>query len=616
MKNALRILLVLSAALALATPALAGEETARSLSGVSGPAPQNLHGFLLKSSSGGDTQGARARNTFPRTPAFAWEHVKGAQRYQFQISTSRRFSQNAIIWEGKVRAPVITVPLTLPWVTGAKYSFFARVRPIISGLEGAWSSKYGFNIRTSSAPRSLSAGLNPQPGMVRWTPVDGATAYEVVFLFDQRQGKSKKIRTATTAADLREVYTFHNGTDWANVVHWRVRAIREVFGATQNKLPVVSYGPWSARNRTVEPAFDSGPMQVLGSISRSKRSSDVVSTSSSGAPGPGAHTLVPGFWWRGARGPFGESFGACPSGVTALIGQAGCPLFHVYVFTDSTCVNAVHTSDLIGSPAYVPRLSAPLALPKNVEELVKAPFLWLGDGDEGRVFDAGGERIFATGVKRQEDPPAAGPGDGDGGAGDELLPSPPEEQDSGDDPETLPERRTGLWDNDNVTGRYYWTAVPAVPLVLADGDTVEFHDVNFAQDACSGGNVLTFGKTSEVVTTGSAGVPFASGLSVDGKLTIATAQEPRFFGRIVIAWKPTPGARSYEVQWSRTKKRWRLAGRRFTPATQVQLKLGPGKWYYRIRGLDPTIPGASGLSWSDPVGVTITAPEFSVVARS
>ena len=147
-----------------------------------------------------------------------------------------------MIWDGKVRAPVITVPLTLPWMTGAKFSFYARVRAIIDGDEGPWSALHGFNLRPGAAPRSLSNGLNPQPSMIRWRPVEGAMAYEVVFLFDQREGKSKKIRTATTAADLREYYSFHNGQDVANVVSWRVRAIREVIGKTKNRLPVVSYG--------------------------------------------------------------------------------------------------------------------------------------------------------------------------------------------------------------------------------------------------------------------------------------------------------------------------------------------------------------------------------------
>ena len=434
-----------------------------------------------------------------------------------------------MIWDGKVRAPVITVPLTLPWMTGAKFSFYARVRAIIDGDEGPWSALHGFNLRPGAAPRSLSNGLNPQPSMIRWRPVEGATAYEVVFLFDQREGKSKKIRTATTAADLREYYSFHNGQDVANVVSWRVRAIREV----------------------IEPSTRSGSV-----IGKTKNRLPVVSSSSSGGPGPGAHQLVPSFWWTCSRGPFGEGFGACPPLIESMLGPNGCPLFHVYVFSDSTCVNSVHVSDIVGSPAYVPRLSPPLELPKNSEDLVNSRFLWLGDGEEGDVFDAGNAIIRTTGVDANEEQPPA-EGEEEAESGSELLEEPPptEQPAAGE----AKDRQTGLWDTDFATGRYYWTAVPVVPLVTTD-DKVEYHGVNFAQDMCNEGNVLTFGKTSEVVTTGASGVPYASGLSTDGELIAAKQQKAHFFGRVVVSWKPTAGASKYEIQWSRHPKRWRSAG--------------------------------------------------------
>ena len=353
------------------------------------------------------------------------------------------------------------------------------------------------------------------------------------------------------------------------------------------------------------------PLRVLGSISRAGKT-DVVSSSSSGGPGPGAHQLVPGFWWTGSRGPFGEGFGACPPLIESMLGPNGCPLFHVYVFSDSTCVNSVHVSDIVGSPAYVPRLSPPLELPKNSEDLVNSRFLWLGDGEEGDVFDAGNAIIRATGVDANEEQPPA-EGEEEAESGSELLEEPPptEQPAAGE----AKDRQTGLWDTDFATGRYYWTAVPVVPLVTTD-DKVEYHDVNFAQDMCNEGNVLTFGKTSEVVTTGASGVPYASGLSTDGELIAAKQQKPHFFGRVVVSWKPTAGASKYEIQWSRHPKRWRSAGNKFTPGTQVQLKLASGRWYYRIRGLDRTIPGAPGLSWSDPVELNISAPKFTVVSRS
>ncbi len=63
-----------------------------------------------------------------------------------------------------------------------------------------------------------------------------------------------------------------------------------------NDIPVVSYGPWSVENETIEPGITAGPIDLLGAISRSRASS-----SSSPAPpaAPSPHELVPGFWWDG-----------------------------------------------------------------------------------------------------------------------------------------------------------------------------------------------------------------------------------------------------------------------------------------------------------------------------
>jgi len=214
-------------------------------------APGDLHAFLLRAN-----EPAAAIPTFSRTPSFSWNPVKGARRYEFQLSTSRNFTENAIVWESdSLFSPVTDVPLTLPWITGNPYSLFARVRAHVQGDATAWSSRYGFRIKSPPAPLSLSSGANPKPGMVRWTPVDGATGYEVAFLYDLANGKSKKIKTATTAADLREYYTFANNLSaWGgDHIPWRVRAMRRLAGKAQNHLPAVSYGPWSPTFTTDEP---------------------------------------------------------------------------------------------------------------------------------------------------------------------------------------------------------------------------------------------------------------------------------------------------------------------------------------------------------------------------
>ena len=533
-------------------------------------APQNLHAFLLRA-----TEPEDPTRTYPRTPSFAWDPVRGAIAYEFQVSTSRTFSENAIVWETEMlKTPVTAIPLTLPWTAGSPNSLYARVRAVVIGDEaGPWSARYGFRLRAPGAPASLSSGANPLPGMIRWTPVEGATAYEVTLLFDLSRGVVKKIKTATTAADLREVYAFHNDLASLGIedVHWRVRAMRELEGKPMNNLPVVSYGPWSAEFVTMEPPLGSSPVTLTAAISRS-RSSDLVSTIANVGPEP--HELFPGFAWSGRYGLNGA--GDCPSDVASL--GVTCPLYHVYVYTDEDCVNRVHSSDLIGSPAYVPRLTGALGLPADPADLALAAGLYLADGDEGAVFDAGGQKVYAAGT-------------------DPNLPKDAEEDLPKD---ARPDRRSGIWDNDWPDSRYYWTVVPAIPYITPDAK-VEYRDVEFSESMCTAGRVGMFGKTSAPAIERSNGVPFASGLTSTGEVRGASSDRPAFFGRALVAWKPAPGATKYQVQWSRKAQPFRAVGVVTTPSTSTLLNLPDGVWHYRVRGIDRTLPTLrQGMTWSDP----------------
>jgi hypothetical protein len=568
-----RLLAVLCAALVLAPAANAA-------------APTNLHPFLLTSG-----EPPAAGRTYARTPSFAWNKVTGAKSYDFELATGPKFADNAVVWSKTgLTTPLTTIPVTLPWMTGSPYSFYARVRARTTSGASAWTPAYGFRVRSPSPPVSLSSGMNPNPGMVRWTPVEGATAYEVTFLFDLGGGLSKKIKTATTAADLREYYTLHNDYFSVGSATWRVRAVREVTGTTSNKIPAVSYGPWSAFAVTTDPPIANTTLDPLGAVSRS-RGSDV--TSGIPGPGPNPHELVPGFWWDGDTSL--DGFGACSPVVAAL--EVTCPLYHVYVFTDEDCVNRVHVSDLVGSPAYVPRLTAPLALPGDPTKLADvyssgppAFYLMLADGEEGDVYDAGGENLFAAGM-------------------DPTLPPTGEEPVPG----KTPDRRSGLWDNDWPAGNYYWTVVPAVPLVTAD-QKVEYHDVGFAEDMCQAGRAGTFGKSSAPAVEKASGVPYVSGMTSAGLVRGAQSAKPSFFGKVVVAWRPAPGATMYQVQWSKKANPFKAAGSMKTGATSALLNLSDGVWYYRVRGLDKSIPAtAQGMSWTDPQYLKIVPRSFSVL---
>ncbi|MDP8910722.1 MAG: hypothetical protein M3M94_01495, partial [Actinomycetota bacterium] len=216
---AVRLALVLAAALALVAPAAARIESFRAPR--TSP-PADLRPFLLRADE------PRTR-VFPRTPSFAWKPVRGARRYEFQLAKSEKFGEGAIFWSrARLRTPAVSIPIALPWMTGAPYAIYARVRAITDDGATRWSSPYGFNVRWSSLPESRSA----PPGLVRWTPVDGATRYDVWFT-----DAEKVISTKTNTADQREYYTFHQSSSWTGTVHWRVRAVRTLYGSLPNRLP-------------------------------------------------------------------------------------------------------------------------------------------------------------------------------------------------------------------------------------------------------------------------------------------------------------------------------------------------------------------------------------------
>jgi hypothetical protein len=363
-------------------------------------APEGLHGFLLQA---GDP--APADNTFPRTPSFAWEPVRGAVRYEFQISSASTFRGNGIVYENEnVKGATLSVPLSLPWVTGAPYGLFARVRAILStGGVTPWSQSFGFNMQGAEPTR-----LSGSPGLLQWTPVDGAAGYQVWL-----PQVGKVFETPTNVADVREYYTFHQDDAWINAVVWRVRAVRILYGTRTNGLPAVSYGRWSASYTDVNPSFTKGPLQLVAA-----RSEDTVSAASPGAP---AHRLMPGFTFTGNQAFDGKEY----------------ELYRVYVFTDKDCVNVVFRGAIVGSPAYAPRSTGPLDLPDDAEQIADARDGYLVDGSEGRTSYADGMNIVSTELERipgndvdfggrrtGTDPPGStspgtGSGTGSSGSGDE-----------------------------------------------------------------------------------------------------------------------------------------------------------------------------------------------------
>ncbi len=350
MNRATSLLLVLSAALLLAAPASARTDA------VAAGAPTGLHAFLLRVDE-------PRSDSFSRTPAFAWNPVSGALRYEFQLSTSNVFRDNGIVYsDTSLTSPVASPALTLPWITGSPHSLFARVRAVLADTTTQWSDSFGFDMQPASVPAPIAS----YPGLLRWTPTDGATGYQVWFV-----DLPKIIVTMTNVADLREFYTLHQAASWISQVRWRIRALRSDFNGRANGLPAVGYGPWSPVYNSVNPPFAVGPLGPAATVS------DVVSTGARSAP---AHRLMPAFVYRG----------------NASLGGIAHELYRVHVYTDRGCVNRVYTGAIVGSPAYAPRYSGPLALPSTGAGLTAARAGYLPDGAEGTSFSADFGAVIAN----------------------------------------------------------------------------------------------------------------------------------------------------------------------------------------------------------------------------
>ena len=113
------------------------------------------------------------KHEFDRTPSFAWLPVRGAIRYEFELATSKSFTESSIVWSNandefvapttttttpatttptvetaaaklaklyaNLRTPTVSIDLALPWITGSPYALYAHVRAITSKGVTSWS---------------------------------------------------------------------------------------------------------------------------------------------------------------------------------------------------------------------------------------------------------------------------------------------------------------------------------------------------------------------------------------------------------------------------------------------------------------------------------------------
>jgi hypothetical protein len=533
-------------------------------------APAGLKPFLLRA-------GEPPARVFPRTPSFAWRPVRGATRYEFELATRSNFAEGARVWSGTTKTPTVAIPISLPWMTGTPYALWARARAVTRRGLSKWSAPYGFNMRWANTPDAQPSG----PGLVRWNTVEGATGYNIWFL-----RPNKVVATKTNVADEREHWTFHQESAFTGTVEWRVRAVRTRVGATANGIPSVSYGPWSPRFVELNPPLSPSPFSL------STMASDVFSST------PTAFRLMPSLSYVGS-----QSADLVPR-----------ELYRVYISTDMDCVNIVYRGSVVGSPAWAPRVTGPLVLPGNSDDLKKARAGFIvSDGKQGKTFAVDNSVTNENESKSTGGPAAGGtagpdPGSAGDGTGEQL-----EKVESA----ALAPPLVDLWDNGWPENRYYWTVVGVqMRAPVGDANSIEYQDVELPQDACAAGRVSTFGKVSEAVVTTS-GAPYVSGLSPFGTLFTASRRRPTVYGSPLVAWKPALGADRYEIQWSRRAYPWVKRGSFETPSTSALLPLGrSGVWYYRVRGISLALPGGGRqMSWSHPVAVRVSGPRFRVIRR-
>jgi len=610
-----------AAALALVALAVSASASAHvdATAATHAKAPTGLHGFLLRADES-------LTHTFPRTPAFAWNPVPGALCYEFELSSSRGFGENSIIWSnvkygvgGKpscsatpvqgsatasgtssstgsdtksgatpsttgpstagptsiapIRMPAVSTNVALPWFTGEPYAIYTHVRAITRGGATHWSTPFAFNMRWPSVPEPLAG----QPGLVRWTEVEGATGYQVWYSVPSH-AYAKVFSTHTNVADERELYAFHDPS-WYTTVKWRVRAVRNVYGDIPNGLPAVSYGPWSPTYTATNPALSTGPLTLRNAIS----------DATSDAKKQSAHALMPAMTFAGDD--------------SSVVGYS-TGLFRAYAFTDRDCVNVVYRGAIVASPAYAPRTTGALKLPGSAADITAAQTKLLGDGAEGTTKMADGTPVVSS-----ETAASASSGTGTGGTSSGGTGS------SGS--ATVAAAKVDLPDTDFPSTRYFWTVVP-VGVVVDDSGTgaagFVYTDAELPQDVCAAGRIQSFGKESAAVPSVS-GAPFVTGLSPSGRLTAARSNRPAVYGAPLVAWLPAAGADAYEIQWSHSKYPWKASGSIQTYATSATLPLRPGTWYYRVRGLNSTQMRRPQMSWSTPVTVSVAKPRFAVVSH-
>ena len=227
------------AVIALALFAVAGTTLAGAATHIPA-APKNVRAFLLRPDE-------TTTHVFSRTPAFAWSPVSGARCYQVEVGTSKTFTENSLIWSNVPyvaghhtscpTVPAMSIDTALPWFTGVPYALYVHVRAVTAARRD--QVELGVRVQRPLDGRPEADG---QPARSR--AVDAHRRRDRIPGLVPGHGHAARDDEHQRRRRARVLHVPHRPVVDA-AVHWRVRAVRQVFGQIPNGLPAVSYGPWS-----------------------------------------------------------------------------------------------------------------------------------------------------------------------------------------------------------------------------------------------------------------------------------------------------------------------------------------------------------------------------------
>ena len=205
----------------------------------------------------------------------------GAVRYELQISQSPAFQENGILYDGKSFLTPVAAP-------SSRFRGSPAIRTRCTpGFAPSSPRRYVAverGLRLRRRPARAADEPSSYAGLLRWSPVDGATALRSLAA---RRGQDRRgqHRTCSTSA---------SSTAWQRgpaTVRWRVRADADERARSDQRDAGHDARPWSPIY-TVEQLGAYRPLrsQLVGTVSE---------TFSDGSSSSSAHKLMPAFVWTG-----------------------------------------------------------------------------------------------------------------------------------------------------------------------------------------------------------------------------------------------------------------------------------------------------------------------------